>query len=72
MHDAQQIFALNEDIARQHEVGVLGHGSRQRVFNRNDGRFHRSAFEAIENLRRAGAGHNHATGQHPFCRLVTE
>jgi hypothetical protein len=72
VYDPKQIFGLDENLVRQHEIGMLGHRSGQCVLDWNDRRSYRSLREAIENLRRPSARHHRTLRQHPLSRFMTE
>ena len=49
--DAQREFAMDEHVACQQQVEVLGDRTRQRVFDGNDGRIDAACFEPRRTLR---------------------
>ena len=66
---------LNEDVARDQQIGVLGHGSGQRVLDRESpacAATDHSSLNAVEDFRRPRTGHNRAARQHLLRRFVTE
>ena len=72
VHDAQQEFALNEDVPCHQKIGVLGDCAGQRVLDGNHRGGDRSALHAVEYFGGAGAGHDRAARQHVLRRFVAE
>src|SRR5580704_49516 len=66
------MLCLNEYLARKQEIGMLRHGSGQRILDRNDGGGHRFTFHAFENLRRSCARYHRTPRQHTLGCLVTK
>ncbi len=50
VHDAQQKFALYEDLACDQKIGVLSHRACQRIFDRDDCGGSRPTLHPVEYL----------------------
>jgi hypothetical protein len=72
VNDAEQEFGLNEHIARDQKVGMLGDGSSKRILDGDNGRGNRPALDVIEHFGRAGTRENSAARQHAFSSFVAE
>src|SRR5271157_4238670 len=70
--DPQIKLAVDEDVSREQKVEMLGHGTGERVLDRDDRSLHRAVLHAVEYLCRAGARYHGATRQHSICAFVTE
>jgi len=72
MHDTQAEFALNEDVPRHQQIGVLCYGPGQRVLDWKNRRRDRSFLQAVKNFNRARTRDNSTSRQHAFRRFVAE
>ena len=72
VHDAQQEFALDEYVARDQKIGVLGDCAGERILDGDNGGGDRSILQAIENLGGTGAGDDGAARQHALRSFVAE
>ena len=63
---------MDEDLAREQKIEMLGHGSGERILDGNYGRSHRAVLDPIEDFRRASARNNRRPRQHLACSFVAE
>src|SRR5712692_4460789 len=48
VHDAQAEFLLDENLARQQQIEMLGHGTSQRILDGDDCGGNGATFQAVE------------------------
>ena len=72
MNDPQMKIALNKNIAGKKKIEMLGHGSGERVLNRNYRDWYFAGFELVEDLNRTRAGNDRATLYHAPGGFVAE
>src|SRR5579864_3799833 len=72
MGDAQMEFGLDKYVAIDQQIGMLGHGSGERVLDRNYCSLDRSALHAVKHLGRARAWDDRTAGHHALRCFVAE
>ena len=63
---------FDENLARQQQIKMFGHGAGQRILDRDDGGSDRAALHPIKNLGRARARDNLAARNHAMGGFLAE
>ncbi len=72
MANPQVGLAMDEQLAREQEVEMLGHRAGQGIFDWNHRRANCTALDQIEDFRGSRARHHRCQLQHLACSLVAE